>query len=179
VFIENPDLEELTLVVNGEAMLRAGTITSPNCSIQFSLSQPNWSGDICFFYGLRPSPAASESAFTCEEIRFVSVPELPVSTFRLDRWLCALDSQYQPQSTSGLDSTVVAHPGRKRVDCTLTFRDSQLSMVTWDGHEQHELFDNEANFPRRPNGCEGDFGFNVSDTTLTISSLRIFIEEAP
>jgi serine/threonine protein kinase len=179
VFIENPELEELTLMVNGQAILRAGTISCPNCTIQFSLSQPTWSGDICFFYGMRPSAAAPKSLLTCEEILFVAIPELPRTNFRLDRWSHDFNVDYVVKYGCGLDSVVVPHPGKKRVDCMLTFRDGQLSMLTWDGHEQHDLFDNEINFPRKANGCEGDFGFHVRDATLTISSLRIFIEEAP
>ena len=179
VFIENPELEELTLMVNGQAILRAGTIACPDCSIQFSLSQPTWSGEVCFFYGMRPASAAPKSLLTCEEVLFVALPELPRTNFRLDRWSHDYDLDYATKFGCGLDSVVVPHPGRKRVDCLLTFRDGQLSMLTWDGLEQHELFDNEINFPRKATGCEGDFGFIVSNTTLTISSLRLFIEETP
>ncbi|MEZ6089745.1 MAG: serine/threonine-protein kinase [Pirellulaceae bacterium] len=176
-FVESPELEELTIIVDGQALLRAGTITSPNCSIEFFVSQPRWTGNFAFFYGLRPDPNSEQGGFVSEEIRCSTNLHSEVSAYRIDRWMRYYRSDYNPSGGQALSATSIPFPGEKRVNCVLNFRNGQLESFLWDGQKRTDLLTERDSNSAHAMTCEGGFGFFAYETTLTISQLRIYPEE--
>ncbi len=170
--LEDFELEELTVVIDGDALLEAGEVTREDFVLRLRLIQPAWNGGVGVFYGLK----RRDDGYECERIQLLRWPDpLGSPTFRLDRDYLTLDQEFFPVHREGRSTAAIPMPKGEQ-ELTIVCKDGSLESVSWGAEELDELTeDTRPDSP--PLDCRGGFGLYIERGTLTVSQFRIFLDE--
>ncbi|AWM38776.1 Serine/threonine-protein kinase PknB [Gemmata obscuriglobus] len=171
----NTDKEVLTVVSPKPALLRLGTMSTPNYKIQIALGQTQWTGGCGVYFG---GYLDAKNEFNYHLIDYRHVRQGPDRQYQLIRSHGAIVPCDPTMciATNGIAGSYVPGPDSKEQILELTVQPPNVLQVRWNGVECPELISDSAArrvgqlFPTQPE-LVGEFGI-YCHSTMSVSIAR-------